>query len=66
MSGKLTETVTEEAKKKKKKSSRLESRKMDLARNVHLKPTRFQVGDISILETIGAGLRGKSKHSHRE
>lgn len=41
------------------KSPRLESRKMDLARVVHLKPTN--VGDVSILET-----RSKSENSHRD
>lgn len=46
------------------KSPRLESRKMDLARVVHLKPTN--VGDVSILETIRAGLRSKSENSHRD
>lgn len=43
MSGKLTEVIAEETK----KSPKLESRKMDLTRDVHLKLTN--VGDISIL-----------------
>lgn len=46
------------------KVSRLESRKKDLARDVHLKTTN--VGDISSLETVGADLRSKSRHSHRD
>ena len=46
------------------KCPRLESRKMDFVRDVHLKGAT--AGDISILETTAAGLRSKSKPSQRD